>query len=154
MPTVLPLREKEAQVGENCICNPNHQPSFKTLPFLTVLLAQAHKKGKYNKKKDRLINLLLKLVYSMREQSTKSRSVLGQTVVPYEGSVLHGPLEQNHSCKRRSKGMSRGHGRQYKLGFSRVLYEVTSGGMTLSHPLILKAPYPGLFMCLCVSTYM
>lgn len=99
----------------------NHQLSFKTLPFLTVLLVQAHKKGKYNKKKDRLINLLLKLVYSMREQSTKSRNILGQTVVPYKGSVLHGPLEQNHSCKQRGKGMSRG--------------QVTSGGMVRSHPL-------------------
>jgi hypothetical protein len=54
-------------------------------------------------------------------------------------AVLHSPLEQNQSCKQNGKG--KGHGCQHKLRFSRVLYEITSGGMALSHHLTSESPH-------------
>lgn len=87
--------------GKNCICNPNHQLSFKTLPFLNVFLVQVHKKGKYNKKKETYKPATQTGILYERAKY-KVKKLLGQIVVPYKkGSVLHGPLEQNHSCKQR-----------------------------------------------------
>lgn len=109
-------------------------------------------------RKKRLINLLLKPVYSMREQSTKSRNFQVKQLYPIKKALFSMVHWSKTIHANRGKGKNRGHGCQYELGFSRVLYEVTSGGMALSHPLTSESPYPGLFMCLwmclCVSTCM
>lgn len=69
--------------------------------FLNVLLVQVHKKEKYNKKKETYKPATQTgILYERAEYKVKK--LLGQIVVPYKkGSVLHGPLEQNHSCKQR-----------------------------------------------------